>query len=133
LRLEIQIRKKCEFEEAEEEATRFINFIQKRTGLLNEQGRDRYAFVHKTFQEYLAAQEIYYRHKREDDTEVILSHFRQHLHDQHWREVLLLLVSQLEGHKARKAIQTVLEAKSESEGVTSTPIKFSQTGFCTVG
>jgi HEAT repeat protein len=115
LRKEIQTRKKCEFDEAEEEAKRFIEFIRKRTGLLNEQGRERYAFVHKTFQEYLTAEEIYSRHKREDNTEIIWSHFMDRLHDQHWREVLLLLVSKLEGHQARKAIQTVLDAKSEYE------------------
>ncbi len=115
LRKEIQPRKKCEFDEAEKEAKRFIEFIRKRTGLLNEQGVERYAFVHKTFQEYLTAEEIYSRHKREDNTEIIWSHFRDHLHDQHWREVLLLLVSKLEGHQARKAIQTVLDAKSEYE------------------
>jgi HEAT repeat protein len=115
LRKEIQSLKKCEAHEAKGEAERFIDFIQRRTGLLNEQGRDRYAFVHKTFQEYLTAEEIFDRADVEDDTEIILAHFRQHLHDQHWREVLLLLVSKLKGRKAQKAIQAVLDAGSEYE------------------
>jgi HEAT repeat protein len=115
LRKEIQTLKKCEAHEAKGEAERFIDFIQRRTGLLNEQGRDRYAFVHKTFQEYLTAEEIFDRADVEDDTEIILAHFRQHLHDQHWREVLLLLVSKLKGKKAQKAIQAVLDARSEYE------------------
>jgi HEAT repeat protein len=115
LRKEIQTLKKCEAHEAKGEAERFIDFIQRRTGLLNEQGRDRYAFVHKTFQEYLTAEEIFDRADVEDDTKIILDHFRQHLHDQHWREVLLLLVSKLKGKKAQKAIQAVLDAKSEYE------------------
>jgi HEAT repeat protein len=115
LRKEIQPLKKCEAHEAKGEAERFIDFIQRRTGLLNEQGRDRYAFVHKTFQEYLTAEEIFDRADVEDDTEIILAHFRQHLHDQHWREVLLLLVSKLKGKKAQKAIQAVLDAGSEYE------------------
>jgi NACHT domain/HEAT repeats len=115
LRQEIQTLKKCEAHEAKGEAERFIDFIQRRTGLLNEQGRDRYAFVHKTFQEYLTAEEIFDRADVEDDTEIILNHFRQHLHDQHWREVLLLLVSKLKGKKAQKAIQAVLDAGSEYE------------------
>jgi hypothetical protein len=51
----------------------------------------------------------------EDDTDIILNHFREHLHEQHWREVLLLLVSKLKGKKAQKAIQTVLNAGSEYE------------------
>jgi HEAT repeat protein len=115
LRKEIQTLKKCEAHEAKGEAERFIDFIQRRTGLLNEQGRDRYAFVHKTFQEYLTAEEIFDRADVEDDTEIILDHFRRHLHDQHWREVLLLLVSKLKGKKAQKAIQAVLDAGSEYE------------------
>ena len=115
LRKEIQTLKKCEAHEAKGEAERFIDFIQRRTGLLNEQGRDRYAFVHKTFQEYLTAEEIFDRADVEDDTEIILAHFRQHLHDQHWREVLLLLVSKLKGRKAQKAIQAVLDAGSDYE------------------
>ena len=115
LRKEIQTLKKCEAHEAKGEAERFIDFIRQRTGLLNEQGRDRYAFVHKTFQEYLTAEEIFDRADVEDDTEIILAHFRQHLHDQHWREVLLLLVSKLKGKKAQKAIQAVLDAGSEYE------------------
>ena len=115
LRKEIQTLKKCEAHEAKGETERFIDFIQRRTGLLNEQGRDRYAFVHKTFQEYLTAEEIFDRADVEDDTEIILAHFRQHLHDQHWREVLLLLVSKLKGKKAQKAIQAVLDAGSEYE------------------
>ncbi len=130
LRKEIQTRKKCEFDEAEEEAKRFIEFIRKRTGLLNEQGRERYAFVHKTFQEYLTAEEIYSRHKREDDTEIIWGQFRDHLHDQHWREVLLLLVSKLEGHQARKAIQTVLSANSEYEQWLHRDLLFA--GWCLI-
>ena len=115
LRKEIQTLKKCEAHEAKGETERFIDFIQRRTGLLNEQGRDRYAFVHKTFQEYLTAEEIFDRADVEDNTKIILAHFRQHLHDQHWREVLLLLVSKLKGKKAQKAIQAVLDAGSEYE------------------
>jgi HEAT repeat protein len=115
LRREIQTLKKCEAHEAKGEAERFIDFIQRRTGLLNEQGRDRYAFVHKTFQEYLTAEEIFDRADVADDTEIILDHFRQYLHDQHWREVLLLLVSKLKGKKAQKAIQAVLDTGSEYE------------------
>ncbi len=87
--------------EAKAEADRFVDFIQKRTGLLNEQGYERYAFVHKTFQEYLTAEEIYEQFEDGDD-EVILEHIDAHLHDQHWREVLLLLVSKLRKKRAAR-------------------------------
>jgi HEAT repeat protein len=125
---EIEAKKKCEPHEAKEEASRFIDFIRQRTGLLNEQGRDRYAFVHKTFQEYLTAEEIFDRADVEDDTEIILDHFRQHLHDQHWREVLLLLVSKLKGKKAQKAIQAVWAAESEYEQWLNRDLLFA--GWC---
>jgi HEAT repeat protein len=115
LRTEIKTLKKCESHEATAEAKRFIDFIRERTGLLNEQGIDCYAFVHKTFQEYLTAEEIYEADESGEDTEIIGRHFREHLHDQHWREVLLLLVSKLKGKKAQNAIQTVLNANSKYE------------------
>jgi HEAT repeat protein len=115
LRTEIKTLKKCESHEATAEAKRFIDFIRERTGLLNEQGIDCYAFVHKTFQEYLTAEEIYEADESGEDTEIIGRHFREHLHDQHWREVLLLLVSKLKGKKAQNAIQAVLDTNSEYE------------------
>jgi HEAT repeats/NACHT domain len=128
LRKEIQTLKKCEAHEAKNEATRFIEFIQQRTGLLSEQGRDRYAFVHKTFQEYLTAEAIFDRSEVEDNTTIILDAFRDHLHDQHWREVLLLLVSKLKGMKAEKAIRKVLNAGSEYEQWLHQDLLF--TGWC---
>jgi predicted NACHT family NTPase len=111
---EIKTLKSCKPHEAKQEADRFVDFIQKRTGLLNEQGRDRYAFVHKTFQEYLTAEEIYDRFEEGED-EVILEHIKSHLHDQHWREVLLLLVSRLKKKRAATAIEAILNAGSEYE------------------
>jgi HEAT repeat protein len=130
LRKEIQTLKKCAFHEAKDEAKRFIDFIQRRTGLLNEQGRDRYAFVHKTFQEYLTAEEIFDLADEDDNTEIILDHFRKRLHDQHWREVLLLLVSKLNGKKAQKAIQAVLDAGSEYEQWLHRDLLFA--GWCLI-
>ena len=128
LRKEIQKRHKLEPDHAEAEAEEFVKFIQHRTGLLNEQGKNRYAFVHKTFQEYLTAEEIFKRADYEDDTDIILSHFRDHLHDPHWREVLLLLVSKLEGRKAEKAINTVLYANSPYEKWLKRDLLFA--GWC---
>ena len=100
--------------QAQEEATRFVDFIQQRTGLLNEQGQDLYAFVHKTFQEYLCAQEICYQ-ADDEDFEIVLNHIREHLHDPHWREVLLLLIAQQQPTEAAKAMWAILAANSEHE------------------
>ncbi|MBE9186591.1 HEAT repeat domain-containing protein [Microcoleus sp. LEGE 07076] len=111
----IKTKKLVERFQAREEARRFVDFIQQRTGLLNEQGQDLYAFVHKTFQEYLCAQEIAYQADDDGDFEIILNHIREHLHDPHWREVLLLLIAQQKPKKAAKAIRAILAANSEYE------------------
>ncbi|MEG4036526.1 HEAT repeat domain-containing protein [Microcoleus sp. S36b_A4] len=111
----IKTKKQVERFKAKEEAKRFVDFIQQRTGLLNEQGQDLYAFVHKTFQEYLCAQEIGYQADDEDDFEIILNHIRERLHDSHWREVLLLLIAQQKPKKAAKAMRAILAANSEYE------------------
>jgi predicted NACHT family NTPase/HEAT repeat protein len=111
----IKTKKQVERFQAKEEAKRFVDFIQQRTGLLNEQGQDLYAFVHKTFQEYLCAQQIGYLADDNDDFEFVLKQIREHLHDPHWREVLLLLIAQQKPKKAAKAMRAILAANSEHE------------------
>ncbi|NJL20171.1 MAG: hypothetical protein HC895_04005 [Leptolyngbyaceae cyanobacterium SM1_3_5] len=96
----IKQQKSIELYQAREEAKRFLEFICDRTGLMNEQGQECYAFVHKTFQEYLTTQEINYQRDNED-FEIVLTHIENHLHDPHWREVLLLLVAQQAPKKLR--------------------------------
>ena len=115
LKREIKLVKGIELYKAEEEAKRFIDLIKERTGLLNEQGHNCYAFVHKTFQEYLCAEKINYQADDEDDFEIILKHICDHIHDQHWREVLLLLVSQQKPKKAVRAIRNILDNGSNYE------------------
>jgi predicted NACHT family NTPase len=101
--------------QAEEEAERFVAFIRDRVGLLNEYGRGRYAFVHKTFQEYLTAEAILNQAKYDDDPEIILQTLRDYLHSPHWREVLLLLVGQRQGKGAANAIEEILRQDSPYE------------------
>ncbi|MEA5594451.1 NACHT domain-containing protein [Rivularia sp. UHCC 0363] len=115
LKREIKLVKGIELYKAEEEAKRFIDLIKERTGLLNEQGHNCYAFVHKTFQEYLCAEQINYQADNEGDFEIILDYICEHLHKQHWREVLLLLVSQQKPKKAARAIRKILNNGSKYE------------------
>jgi len=97
-------------EEATAEAQRFLEYIRSRTGLLNEQGQDCYAFVHKTFQEYLCAQEVQEQSADEDyDFDLILSPIRDHLHNPHWEEVLLLLVAQQREKRVGRILQKILD------------------------
>ncbi len=112
---EIQTLKAIELYEAKGEAERLVGLIRDRAGLLNEQGQDCYAFAHKTFQEYLCSREIDYQADNEDDFEIVLGQIREHLHDAHWREVLLLLVAQQKRKKAARAIRGILTAGSEYE------------------
>jgi HEAT repeat protein len=100
--------------QAKAEAERFVAHIQERAGLLNEQGQDCYAFVHKTFQEYLAAQEIKDRQEGDGD-EVVLEHIQKYLHDPHWREVLLLLIAQQHRKKTAKFLKYILEQDTPYE------------------
>lgn len=104
----IKRKKQVELCVAQQEAVRLVDFLRDRTGLLNEQGQDCYAFVHKTFQEYLCAEKIRYDDYNEDDPTIIPNHIKQHLHDPHWEQVLLLLVAQLPPRKAAKAIKAVI-------------------------
>ncbi|MGB3652811.1 MAG: HEAT repeat domain-containing protein, partial [Rivularia sp. (in: cyanobacteria)] len=115
LKREIKTLKGIELYKAEEEAKRFIDLIKERTGLLNEQGHNCYAFVHKTFQEYLCAEKINYEADDERDFEIILNDIRDHIHDQHWREVLLLLVSEQKPKQAVRAIRAILNNDSDYE------------------
>jgi HEAT repeat protein len=110
----IQKRRSCMEDDATAEAECFVDFIRKRTGLLNEQGNALYGFAHKTFQEYLTAEEIYSQFKAGDD-EIIFTTIQTYLHHPHWREVLLLLISRLEGKRAANAIQTILKTESDYE------------------
>ncbi|NEP36866.1 HEAT repeat domain-containing protein, partial [Moorena sp. SIO3B2] len=112
---EIKTLKQVQLYQAKEEAEAFVTLIRDRTGLLNEQGQDCYAFVHKTFQEYLCAQEINYQAEDEYDFSIILNQIREHLHDSHWREVLLLLIAQQKQKNAAKAIRAVLTNNSNYE------------------
>ncbi|NEO79532.1 HEAT repeat domain-containing protein [Moorena sp. SIO4G3] len=112
---QIKTLKQVQLYQAKEEAEVFVNLIRERTGLLNEHGQDCYGFVHKTFQEYLCAQEINYQAENEYDFGIVLNHIREHLHDSHWREVLLLLIAQQKPKNAAKAIRSVLNNTSDYE------------------
>ena len=115
LKQQIKDLKQVQPHQAEKEAKRFVELIRERTGLLNEQGQDCYGFVHKTFQEYLCAEEINYQADNERDSEIVLDPIREHLHDSHWREVLLLLIAQQKPKNAAKAIRAVLTNNSNYE------------------
>ena len=69
---------------AEEE---FLQTVRGKTGILIEKGRQRYGFLHLTFEEFFAAWELVLLKKDRDNF------IKQHLHDPRWREVILLAIS----------------------------------------
>ncbi|MBU7581442.1 MAG: NACHT domain-containing protein [Nostoc sp. TH1S01] len=111
---EIKNLKDIELYQAKKEAESFINYISARSGLLNEQGQECYAFVHKTFQEYLCAQEIDYC-RQNGDNEILLEHINKYIYNPHWREVLLLLIVIQKPNPAAKAIQAILDKDKDNE------------------
>lgn len=93
--------------QAELEAERFLKHIRDRSGLLNEQSPGYYAFVHKTFQEYLTTQEI--RDRQEEGFDIVTDHISDYLHDSHWREVLLMLIAQQKRTNFQKVLAHVFK------------------------
>jgi NACHT domain len=89
------------------EAERFLDLMQVESGLIVERGTEEgggalYGFVHRTFQEYFAAADVYERFQNETDQMIVSNFLSEHLHDPHWQEVILLLLSKLR----RKSIVT---------------------------
>jgi HEAT repeat protein len=71
--------------EASKLAEQFLETVRGKTGILVERGKDRYGFLHLTFEEYFAAKEL---EKYTDRNDFI----KNHLHHPRWREVILLTV-----------------------------------------
>ncbi|MCA9946988.1 MAG: NACHT domain-containing protein, partial [Anaerolineales bacterium] len=87
------------------EAETLVRFIADRVGLLVARGQDDFSFAHLTFQEYLAARDIY--HRTQGDLEAAWDEIKGRLYDAHWREVILLLLALL-GKEGRGRPSTTL-------------------------
>ena len=109
-------------EERQLEAERFLELMRTETGLIVKRGRDEsgedlYGFIHRTFQEYFAALDIYFRQADPphpdlpgENANVILNTFlTRHLHDPYWQEVILLLFGKLGPVRATMQIQMILD------------------------
>jgi hypothetical protein len=121
--------KRIELYQAKEEANKIIQHINNRVGLLNEQGQNCYAFVHKTFQEYLCAQRIVYLYQDDLDFGVVQKHIQDYLYNPHWREVLLLLiVGGLTEKLIAKALQVILNYNKHNKELYNQNLLFA--GSC---
>ncbi len=100
-------------------ARHFLELIQEEAGLIVERGTDEngeslYGFVHRTFQEYFAAIDVYNRYRQDDDPIIISGFLTRHLHDPHWYEVILLLFGKLGRKPATKQLRQILEGTIKS-------------------
>ncbi|MCB9758185.1 MAG: NACHT domain-containing protein [Candidatus Omnitrophica bacterium] len=99
-----------------QEAKAFISFTKARTGLLIEHGQGRYKFVHPTFQEFLAARDIFKRCVT-GGVNAFWEIVKEHLHDPIWREVLLLLFGHLNDYDeiSTTLVQKILRAGDQDK------------------
>jgi HEAT repeat protein len=120
---------------ARNRAELFLRIIDERAGLLVEREAAVYAFAHLTFQEYLAARAI-------ADSDEYIDYTKQHLHDDWWREVILLEVGHLSdvrhfGRRARKLttqlIENIRRANSPIEDVLKRDLILAARALADVG
>ncbi len=101
------------------EAKRFFELMQVEAGLIVERGTGEenealYGFVHRTFQEYFAATDVHERYQQKENPKIISQFLKEHLHDPHWREVILLLLGKLKRVPVTTQLRQILEGKIKS-------------------
>jgi hypothetical protein len=83
------------------DAAQILTEIEVQQGILVERSRDAYSFSHLTFQEYLTAKCIV-------DNQKVDQVVRDHLTDQRWREVFLLVAGLAPGKRGTDNLLTVM-------------------------
>ena len=106
--------------EQNKQASRLLDLVKEEAGLIVERGtgessKSLYGFVHRTFQEYFAAADVYERYQQEEDSTIISEFLREHLHDPHWSEVILLLFGKLKRKPATAQLRQILEREVKKQ------------------
>jgi len=107
-------------------AHNFVELVREQVGLLVERGPDQFAFMHLTFEEYLAARHL--AGKRDP-----LTPLRPHLHDPRWREVILLTAASLDDEHATEFVRGIYEARSLSARPTRFGARVRETAWRGLG
>lgn len=96
-------------ERAKDLIGRFLSFLEGRSGLLIARDiKERYAFPHKTFQEYLVARELI-------ASAQLLEEVRRRRHEPTWREVILLAAGNLVASGLARQAQGIAWALLEAD------------------
>ena len=72
-------------DEADRRTEAFLQTVRGETGIMIERGKNRYGFLHLTFEEFFAAQEL-----EQEKEETRSTFIKKHLHKSRWREVIRL-------------------------------------------
>ncbi|WP_437299044.1 HipA N-terminal domain-containing protein [Sorangium sp. So ce426] len=100
-------------EEAQARAEQLIQHLRERNYILALIGGQTFGFVHKTFLEYLAAEEIHARFRTHEwGLDEVKAVFRKNWQDQTWEETLTLICGMIEEERPQQVIellQSVLE------------------------
>ncbi|EDX85055.1 hypothetical protein S7335_2754 [Synechococcus sp. PCC 7335] len=94
------------------DSEKVLNAIEVRQGILVERMENQYSFSHLTLQEYLAAQYLI-------DNHAWKGLVRQHITDNRWREIFLLLPGLMLGRSGADSL--LLEMKVQADSYISTP------------
>lgn len=87
-------------------ADRVLTHLLNRSGLLQERATDVIQFIHRTFQDYLAAKEF-----RDNDS---LDELLGHAAEEQWQDVIRLVIGHCGRNEARRVISGVLAAADEA-------------------
>ncbi|WP_348257384.1 NACHT domain-containing protein [Leptolyngbya sp. AS-A6] len=98
------------------DAETVLKEIEIQQGILVERARDAYSFSHLTFQEYLTAKCIV-------DNQKIDQLVRNHLTEQHWREVFLLVAGLAPGKRGADDLLLAIEHQVQNHYLASPKLK----------
>ncbi|MFV9504734.1 MAG: NACHT domain-containing protein [Oscillochloridaceae bacterium umkhey_bin13] len=87
----------------------FVELMRRETGLLQERGYRRFAFLHLTFEEYLAARGLLESVAITDPDGLL----RQYAADPRWREVVRLAVASAPQREAGRLLQAMIAAPAD--------------------
>lgn len=91
-----------------------IGVLEQRNDILCQQGAGLYGFIHRTFLEYLCAEQILCRIEKKRDLQIDTpceTLICDHAEDESWQEIIRLLVAQLQPEDAAQVVDTLVKLR----------------------